>query len=85
MFTVCVLDMFGKGVYVKLLLCTSIFLCILYLYFLGATVSFEQSIYNVNEDDIVLNPYLLISNPVSERFNIRVFATDGSATGKCQV
>ena len=45
-------------------------------------MSFEQSTYNVNEDDIVLNPVLLISNPVSERFNIIVLPTDGSATGK---
>ena len=45
-------------------------------------MSFEESTYSVNEDDIVINPVLLISNPVSERFDVRVLATDESATGK---
>lgn len=50
--------------------------------FVAATVSFEQSTYNVNEDDKVAILVLLVSNPVSKRLNIRLLATDGSATGK---
>ena len=45
-------------------------------------MSFEQSSYAVNENSFVVNPVLVVSNLVSKRFNVRVFATDGSATGR---
>ena len=45
-------------------------------------MSFNQSTYVVKESDLVVNPVILISNPVSKRFNVIVFSTDQSATGR---
>ena len=46
------------------------------------TVNFEQSTYNVNEDDGPAQPVLLLSNPSSTDITVQVFNTNGSATGK---
>jgi len=46
------------------------------------TVTFNQSTYNVDEDDGPLQPVLVLSNPSSTDITISVFSTDGSATGK---
>ncbi|XP_065900323.1 adhesion G-protein coupled receptor V1-like [Dysidea avara] len=45
------------------------------------TVKFNQSTYNVDEDDGPVQPVLLLSNPSSTDITISVFSTDGSATG----
>ena len=46
------------------------------------TVTFNQSSYNVDEDDGPAQPVLVLSNPSSTDITISVFSTDGSATGK---
>ena len=45
-------------------------------------MKFNQSTYNVDEDDGPVQPVLLLSNPSSTDITISVFSTDGSATGK---
>ena len=45
-------------------------------------LSFNQSTYNVDEDDGPTQPVLVLSNPSSTDITISVFSTDGSATGK---
>ena len=46
------------------------------------TVNFNQSTYNVDEDDGLAQPVLVLSNLSSTDITISVFSTDGSATGK---
>ena len=46
------------------------------------TIDFNQSKYNVDEDDGPAQPVLVLSNPSSTDITISVFSTDGSATGK---
>jgi len=46
------------------------------------TVNFNQSTYNVDEDDGPAQPVLVLSDPSSTDITINVFNTDGSATGK---
>ena len=45
-------------------------------------VSLSQSTYNVNEDDTLLQPTLIFSNPSSADITIEVLSTNGSAIGK---
>ena len=45
-------------------------------------MKFNQSTYNVDEDDGPAQPVLVLSNPSSTDITISVFSTDGSATGK---
>ena len=52
------------------------------LYLVDATVNFERQTYTVNEDDINIEPVLVLSNPSSSVITVQVFSTDGSATGK---
>ena len=47
-----------------------------------ATVSFVQSSYTIEEDRII-QPMLILSNPSSFVETIQVFNTDVSATGMC--
>ncbi|XP_065885723.1 hemicentin-1-like isoform X3 [Dysidea avara] len=47
----------------------------------AVTVSFEQSTYNVDEDDGPAQPVLVLSNPSSTNIIVQVFNIDGSATG----
>ena len=47
-----------------------------------STVTFNQSTYNVDEDDGPAQLVLVLSNPSSTDITISVFSTDGSATGK---
>ena len=49
---------------------------------IAPTVYFNQSTYNVDEDDGPAQPVLVLSNPSSTDITISVFSTDGSATGK---
>ena len=50
--------------------------------YLAPTVNFNQSAYNVDEDDGPVQLVLVLSNPSSTDITISVFSTDGSATGK---
>ena len=51
-------------------------------FIIAPTINFNQSTYNVDEDDGPAQPVLVLSNPSSTDINISVFSTDGSATGK---
>ena len=46
------------------------------------TVNFDQTVYNVDEDDGSAQPVLVLSNPSSTDITVVVFSTDGSATGE---
>ena len=46
------------------------------------TVNFDQTVYNVDEDDGSAQPVLVLSNPSSTDITVVVFNTDGSATGE---
>ena len=50
--------------------------------YLAPTINFNQSAYNVDEDDGPAQPVLVLSYPSSTDITISVFSTDGSATGK---
>ena len=50
--------------------------------FTATTIAFEHRIYNVNEDDERVDFVLVLSNPSSSAITVKVFNTDGSATGK---
>jgi len=51
-------------------------------YIIAPAVNFNQSTYNVDEDDGPAQPVLVLSNPSSISITISVFSTNGSATGK---
>ena len=55
---------------------------IFFLFLLAITVSFEQSMYSVNENAGPAQPVLVLSNPSSTTITVEVFNTDGSATGE---
>ena len=55
---------------------------IFFLFLLAITVSFEQSMYSVNEKAESAQPVLVLSNPSSTDITVQVFNTDGSATGE---
>ena len=48
-------------------------------------VFFRNSMYSVNEDDKLIQPVLILSDPLSTNITVEVFSTDGSATGECQI
>ena len=47
-----------------------------------AYISFEQSAYDVDEDDGSAQPVLVLSNSLSTNFIVQVNVTNGSATGQ---
>ena len=51
-------------------------------YFLVIAVLFSETVYSVIENAGPAQPVLVISDPSSIPFNVTVFSTDGSATGK---
>ena len=55
---------------------------LLFLLHTVPVVAFDQSTYNIDEDDGPAQPVLVLSNPSSTDFTISVFSTGGSATGK---
>ena len=55
---------------------------IFFLFLLAITVSFEQSMYSVNENAESAQPVLVLSNPSSTDITVQVTNTDGSATGE---
>ena len=56
-------------------------ICVLF-YVLATTVMFNQSMYNVDEDDGPAQLILVLSNPSSSDITVQVITEDGSATGK---
>ena len=46
------------------------------------TISFNQSVYSVNEPDGPAQPVLVLSNPSSTDITVTVSNTGGSATGE---
>ena len=46
------------------------------------TVSFSQSTYSVNEDDGLVQPVLVLSNPSSTNITVQVRDTSNTATGE---
>ena len=46
------------------------------------TVSFNQSVYSINEPDGPVQPVLVLSNPSSTDITVTVSNTGGSATGE---
>ena len=51
-------------------------------YCIGITVSFNQSVYSVNEPYGPAQPVLVLSNPLSTDITVTVSSTGGSATGE---
>ena len=49
---------------------------------IAATISFSQSVYNINEDEDSVQPVLVLSNPSSTNFTVQVMDV---FSGKCQV
>ena len=54
---------------------------ILSFYCTAATVSFSQSTYRVNENEGLVQPVLVLSNPSSINVTVRVTDEGGTATG----
>ena len=54
----------------------------LLLLILAPTVNFDQSTYGIDEDKGSVQLLLELSNPSTTDITIRVFSSDGSATGK---
>ena len=54
----------------------------MWIFYSPATVSFEQSTYNVNEDNGLTQLILVLSNPLSTDTIVQVNNSNGSATGK---
>ena len=52
------------------------------IFFLAVIVSFENTTYSVIESAGPAQPVLVLSNPSSTPITVRVFNTDGSATGE---
>ena len=47
-----------------------------------AVVQFNQSIYNISENDESIQPILILSSPLSRDITIQVKTNDSNATGK---
>ena len=60
---------------------SQISICV-FFYVLVTTVMFNQSMYNVEEDDGPAQLILVLSNPSSSDIAVQVITEDGSATGK---
>ena len=45
-------------------------------------MSFDESMYSVNEDDGVVQPVLILSDPLSFDITVEVIVVGGSAIGK---
>ena len=56
--------------------------CYKWLFYIAATVHFNQSSYSVNENNSPAQSVLVLSNPSSADITVTVFSTDESATGK---
>ena len=53
------------------------------MFHIDPTVSFSQSTYRVGEDDGVIQPQVVLSNPSSTDITLQVTDTGISATGEC--
>ena len=52
------------------------------LYITAVSVSFNQSMYVINEIDRLLQPVLVLSNSVSKSVTVQVTSHNGTATGE---
>ena len=57
-------------------------LCIATEFATSLNVNFNQSTYSVNENDRILQPVLILSNPSSTDITVQVRSTDKTATGE---
>ena len=57
----------------------------MFTYYNYFVVFFRNSMYSVNEDDKLVQPVLILSDPLSTNITVEVFSTDGSATGEWQI
>ena len=49
----------------------------------ATSIKFNQSIYSINEDNGLLQPVVILSNPFPINVNIQVLSIENSATSKC--
>ena len=54
----------------------------IYVIVVIAAVAFNESVYSVNEYDGVVQPVLVLSDPLSSDITVEVIVIGGSATGK---
>ena len=54
----------------------------MFVFFVAITVSFSQSTYSVDEDDGLVQPVLVLSNPSSTVITLKVKSKDIIATGE---
>ena len=52
------------------------------IYTVAINVTFDQSTYNINEDDGPVQPVLVLSNPSSTDITVQVRSRDITATGE---
>ena len=52
------------------------------LYITAVSVSFNQSMYIINEIDRLLQPVLVLNNSISKSVTVQVTSHDGTATGE---
>jgi len=52
------------------------------LKYVAIILNFNQSSYNINEDDGVVQPELILSNPSSTEFTVQVISNSITAVGK---
>ena len=53
-----------------------------YVHHVDITITFNQSMYNVNEDDGPAQPVLVLSNPSSTDITVQVRDTENTATSE---
>ena len=75
---VCIYLCYYQGFIFLLLL----ILCIATEFATSLNVNFNQSTYSVNENDRILQPVLILSNPSSTDITVQVRSTDKTATGE---
>jgi len=54
----------------------------LFIFILGSSVKFNHPVYSVKEDDALVQPELVLSNPTSSEFTLQVEDNTITATGK---
>ena len=60
---------------------SAIYVYMIFLW-IAATISFNQSAYSANEDDGVVQPVLVLSNPSSIKITVQVRDDSNNATGE---
>ena len=52
------------------------------IHYIANKISFKQQAYSVAENDALAQPVLVLDNPLSTDFFVKVTGTDNTATGK---